>query len=155
MATKFGTHRDNRSGRGLPNKFFMPLVTNQVEATDKPRPSQPTCSSHSFRVHTRRLGVPSGTVGPGTKTRDTKRMTTMGTTTAITSSNQSGTVSRTVKGNLGSKIRLAGFFQSNRGGKDARDVAIAEGERPLVGRYSAQDTSHDCKHYHHQPIQKV
>ena len=95
-----GWHRDRRSGRGFPNKFFMPFVMNQAAMTDKAMPSRPVCSSHSLRFQINDLGVPMGTVEPGTRTRQMTTMITMGTQMATITASQTGTVSLVVNGKL-------------------------------------------------------
>ena len=44
-------------------------VIKYAEMSDKARPSQPMCNSHSLRFQIRDLGVPRGTVDPGTNRR--------------------------------------------------------------------------------------
>lgn len=100
MFARSGWHLERRSGRGFPNIFFMPFVMSQDAMTDRPRPSHPMCNSQSFRFQMRSLGVPRGTVAPGTNTRQMMAMITIGAMTAATTAIQTGTVSLTVKGNL-------------------------------------------------------
>jgi hypothetical protein len=69
---------------------------NQAATMDKARPNRPVCSSQSFRFHINDFGVPRGTVAPGTKTKQTKAMTTTGTPMAISDASHTGTVSLSV-----------------------------------------------------------
>jgi len=91
-----GSHLDSRSGRGFPNRFFMPLVMNQAATIDKARPSKPVCNSHSLRFHISDFGVPTGTVAPGTRMRQMTAMRQIGTIMPTITSSHTGTVSLTV-----------------------------------------------------------
>jgi hypothetical protein len=83
---------------------------NQADAVARPRPSQPTCSSHSFLLQTRDFGVPLGTVAPGTKMRVTKKMIAMGMTLLQSSRSIGGTVSFSVKGSLPKEVGQLGLW---------------------------------------------
>lgn len=74
----------------------MALVTNQAAMQDSARPRKPICNSHSLRFQISDLGVPGGTVEPGTRTRQTIVMMTMGPKTAMTMASHTGTVSCSV-----------------------------------------------------------
>jgi hypothetical protein len=78
----------------------MPLVMNQAATTDNASPRRPVCSSQSLRFQIRDLGVPTGTVAPGTKTRQITMIMKIGTMMATTTASQTGTVSLTVNGKL-------------------------------------------------------
>lgn len=78
----------------------MLLVMNHVDAMERAKPSQPTCSSQSLRFQMRDFGVPGGTVCPGIKMRLMIGMTTMGRPAESVMSNHGGTVSCSVKGKL-------------------------------------------------------
>ena len=98
--SRSGWHRDSRSGRGFPNRFFMALVMNQEAHMDKARPRRPMCNSQSLRCHINLEGVPRGTVAPGTKTREMMVMNTMGPKTEMIVASHAGTVSSSVNGKL-------------------------------------------------------
>jgi hypothetical protein len=78
----------------------MPFVTNQAATMERARPSRPVCSSHNFRFQIKDLGVPTGTVAPGTNMRQTTAIMTMGARIPTMARSQTGTVSLTVKGKL-------------------------------------------------------
>lgn len=122
-----GWHRERRSGRGFPNRFFMPLVMNHAATMDKARPSKPVCISQSLRIQISDFGVPRGTVTPGTKTRQTTTMMAAGTTMPTTTNSQTGTVSFSVYGKLHGG---SGCYQDadqrgrERGGKECQTYAM-------------------------------
>lgn len=95
-----GSHRDRRSGRGLPNRFFIELVKNHDSARDRARPRTPTWSSQSLRCQIRVFGVPLGTVIPGTRVKETTTTMAKGTPTARTKRRYAGTSSCSAKGYL-------------------------------------------------------
>ena len=56
----------------------MPLVMRKAAARDNASPNHPVCHSHSFLLHIRAFGVDLGTVGPGTRKRQTMKMMAAG-----------------------------------------------------------------------------
>lgn len=94
-----GLQRDSMSGRGLPMRFFRELlyrsvcyislrvrlkwdrtylVINHVPAQLMPNPSHPVNHSQSFLFQIKLFGTDFGTVGPGTRTKQTKTMIAAG-----------------------------------------------------------------------------
>ena len=92
-AVRSGWQRESRSGRGLPNTFFILLVTSQVSARLSARPLHPAFSSQSLRRQTTSRGVRRLTAGPGTRNRHMRKMMRPGTGMSTTSKSHEGTCS--------------------------------------------------------------
>lgn len=88
--SRSGRQRDNRSGRGFPNKSFMPWVIMNAVARDRASPIQPVFHSHSFLLQISAFDVPRLAVGPGTKMMHTKKTMPAGMTRATTTKSHVG-----------------------------------------------------------------
>ena len=63
------SHRDSKSGRGLPMTSFKPSVNRKVKAKASARPIHAVFHSHSFSVHICAFVAVFAIVGPGGKMR--------------------------------------------------------------------------------------
>jgi hypothetical protein len=80
ICARSGSHLERRSGRGLPYRSFRPSVMTKAPVSAMPRPSSPVLISQSLRRHIRAFGVEREAVGPGTRSRQTRRMVRIGAT---------------------------------------------------------------------------
>ena len=76
---RLGLQRASKSGRGRPNRFFIPSVKKNAEATARQMPMRAVLSSHSFRRQSSDFGTPLEALGPGTKMRQIGTMRIAGT----------------------------------------------------------------------------
>ena len=76
----------------------MPCVIIKDVASDKARPIQAVFHSQNFLRHIKLFGVPLLAVGPGTKIRQTKKVTIAGITSPMTINSHVGMVSCCLKG---------------------------------------------------------
>lgn len=93
IRVRSGRHRDSRSGRGFPKRFFMPCVMRNAVARESARPIQPVFHSQSFLLQISDFGVPRSAVGPGTQMRHTMKTMAAGAMRDTTTRSHVGIIS--------------------------------------------------------------
>lgn len=109
------------------------------------------------------LGVPGGTVAPGTKIRQMTAMMTIGARMPTITSSQTGTVSFTVKGKLSTTCQNTAHAHTRMERReteqnemaDIRNVAIIERKGPLVRGDVAEDITNGAECDEDEPVEAI